>query len=237
MKGTSPSYGCVFPIYSWLRSTRHKRCDEKKPTCSQCVESGWKCDFLPVIPGSLAVRLDSGPLSDFEITSFEYFHSICIPEFSLYFELDYWGRIISHAVFTEECFRHAALSIGVLSRSHYIPSACQPEVAEEYALNQYNLAIRKLNAALDATTRGWELAILGSIVFIALEVLLKHDNKVMTHLQGAFGILQRHFNIERKECGLSALGRKADGSSDLDILVRALFQIREQMLMFDHGTR
>ncbi|KAH7235450.1 hypothetical protein BKA59DRAFT_278111 [Fusarium tricinctum] len=26
--------------------TRRKKCDEKKPACSRCVQAGWKCDFL-----------------------------------------------------------------------------------------------------------------------------------------------------------------------------------------------
>lgn len=56
-------------------------------------------------------------------------------------------------------------------------------------MKQYNMALRALNDALDGSTRSLELAILGSIVFIAFEVLWGEDTRVKVHMDGAFSIL------------------------------------------------
>lgn len=80
-------------------------------------------------------------------------------------------------------------------------------------MKQYNMALRALNDALDGSTRSLELAILGSIVFIAFEVLWGADMRVKVHMDGAFSILNSlteadlWYTRTYSQCLVSALKR------------------------------
>jgi hypothetical protein len=227
---------------------RRKKCDEVKPACSQCQDTGRKCDFLPlVVQRPLAPKLGCDPLCDIDVVSFEYFRDICAPEFALYFELALWERFVLEAC-TEPCIGHAALAIGALSRIHYRPSESS-SLAAEYSLKQYNMAIRQLNNHLDASTESWELAIMASIIFIVIEFLQGHDNQVRTLLHSAFALLRAHPDtvmrsdeqmnrgVRSEVAGVvspTALTRSTfEVNPKLDYLVRALHRIYEQASSFD----
>ena len=154
---------------SFLVRIRHKKCDETRPACFQCVSAGWKCDFPPVIttgPRQLrmshirSVSLVTDPLlhqlSSFlhigpiEVFHFEYFRHVCTKEFSLYFEAELHERVILRAAYAEPCIMHAVLAIGALTRDQNTAHKSQILYfqlgsASEYLTEQYNLAIRTLN--------------------------------------------------------------------------------------------
>ena len=118
-------------------------------------------------------------------------------EFSLYFELESWQSIIMHGVYTEPCMWHAALAIGALGRSRYLPNSAVPIDLTGYGWRQYTLAIQQLNNQIGTSAQGWELALLGSVVFVAIEMLLGQTNRVQVHLQGAGKILKTHTPSEK----------------------------------------
>jgi hypothetical protein len=81
-----------------LLRIRRKKCDEIKPACLQCVDTGRRCDFSSFTPQSLTgLKLGCGPLLDFEVLYFEYFRAVCVPEFSFYFQDALWGEILLQA--------------------------------------------------------------------------------------------------------------------------------------------
>lgn len=92
-------------------------------------------------------------------------------------------------------------------------------------MKQYNLGLRALNDALDGSTRSLELAILGSIVFIAFEVLWGADIRVKMHMDGAFSILDSLTRVN--------LWYKRTSSQ---CLVSALKRLEEQMSLFEALT-
>jgi hypothetical protein len=111
---------------------RHKKCNEEKPRCSQCLAAGWKCDFVSdasarvlevgITPLSSArLHLSATPLLDSERRHMEYFRSICARDVALFFELPIWETIMLQGVQAEPTLHHAALAIGALSRSRYHP--------------------------------------------------------------------------------------------------------------------
>jgi len=139
---------------------------------------------------------------------------------------------------------HAALAISALSKSRYFPNRIKDTIksSDEYAVKQYNQAIKELNCRLDSSTRSWELAILASIVFIAIEVFLGFDYKVQIHLRGAFAILKTQPDIvaypvlrqnsESASLVTEAWSRTSRSISNLDYLVDALFQLDRQVYSF-----
>lgn len=201
----------VYPVkrdsttYLSIRRTRHKKCDEVKPACSQCVNTGRKCDFLSLVrreppprslpcPGAFQYEqrqpYNIVPLRDVDILHFEYFRDVCSKEFSLFFEMPSWEAIFLQAVCTEPCIRHAALAIAALSRTHYQPGGeVQDALLIEYSTKQYIEAIRGLNCRLDNSPQSWELAMLGSILFMVIEVIRGHGYRLQMHLSAAQAIL------------------------------------------------
>lgn len=241
-----------------IHRIRHKKCDERLPSCSPCMSTGRKCDFQSLVsPASEAAteyqflhstNLKSNQLSTISLDAtdsshFSYFISICTKDFSLYFESPVWEGIILQAACTEPSIRHAALAIGAMSRNNYHSQSS--DQALEYSMRQYNLALRALNDTIDGSTRSWELAILGSVVFIAFEVLWGVDNRVRMHLGGALamlGSLSDNGVDERKyqndhSSGLAAGIKRCisiglGSTTDLGYLVSALSRLSGQVSSF-----
>lgn len=86
---------------------------------------------------------------------------------------------------------------------------------------QYNIALRTLNDALDGSMRSLELAILGSIVFIAFEVLWGADMRVKMHMNGALSILNILTKVDLWHTRTYS-----------QFLVGALKQLNEQLSLF-----
>lgn len=214
------------------------------------MSTGRKCDFQSQSshPTNLKIsQLSIIPLNARDASHFDYFINICIKEFSLYFESSAWESIILRAACTEPCIRHAALAIGAMSRNNYHSQSSK--LALEYAMKQYNLALRALNHVLDDSARSCELAILGSIAFIAFEVLWSVDTRVRMHLDGALamlGSLSENGADERKDqnddSSILAAERKyyrrigLGPDTDLGYLVSALSQLSGQVSSFEPCT-
>jgi Fungal specific transcription factor domain len=241
-----------------INRIRHKKCDERLPSCSPCISTARKCDFQSIAPETSGIiakhqfsdstnltinQLSIVSLNAIDSNPFSYFCNISAKEFSLYFESPVWESIILQAACTEPCIRHAALAIGATSRNNY--HSTSSETAIDYAMEQYNLALRALNDGLDESARSWELTVLGSIVFIAFEVLWGVDTRVDMHLDGALAMLERlsqngvgaRMLQDGDSSGLAA-GRKSYGrltlgsAIDLGHLVSALSQLCGQVSTF-----
>jgi hypothetical protein len=97
---------------------------------------------------------------------------------------------------------HSTLAIGALSLYNYYPSQnpspSNPKRTSntlfgsvpEYAFKQYNLAIQTLNARLGDSTNSWELAILGSILFVNIEVLQGYESRAKVIIESAMEMLR-----------------------------------------------
>lgn len=130
---------------------------------------------------------------------FEYFRVVCTKEFSLYLGTGLWETLVLRAALTERCILHAVLALGALSRN-IVPSrrngkpALSPGFSVDYSLKKYNLAIREMNSRLAASPSSWELAVLGSMVFIAIENLQGSYDTAQMHFRGALAVLESHGN-------------------------------------------
>ncbi|KAF3404710.1 hypothetical protein DPV78_002683 [Talaromyces pinophilus] len=205
---------------------RHKKCDERVPSCSPCKSTGRKCDFelltveIPLETNLKSNQLSLAPLNNaIDQAHFDYFVNVCTREFSLYFESPAWENIVLQAACTESCIRHSALALGAMSRHNYRHHLQLPQSSDlllEYSMMQYNMALRALNDTLDGSMRSLELAILGSIVFIAFEVLWGADTRVKVHMDGAFSILNSltgadvWYTRTYSQCLVSALKRLSE---------------------------
>ncbi|KAF2642301.1 hypothetical protein P280DRAFT_262845 [Massarina eburnea CBS 473.64] len=195
--------------------TRRKKCDEKKPSCSQCVANGWTCDFginlalqsLPnptSSPRTLPNHMTAS--SPFESYLYTYFQKTCAVEFSLIYDDPVWETSILRTAYHEPSVYHAGLAISALSLTHYGPSKIKiwPSLWSaaaspfDFALKQYNLAIQQLNRRLDGSPRSAWLAVFCSIVFMNVEFLQGRFVWLLKHLRGGFALARDLEGAEKK---------------------------------------
>lgn len=155
---------------------------------------------------SLTSTVSSGLPSHIVLTGpegglFDFFSVICAREFALFLDSTIWEDLIVRLVLFEPFAYHTALSIGALSKLHYLPMqhASSPLASMldwNYSMIQYSLAIETLNARLDHSSESAELAVLGSILFANVEFLSASDghpqpiNPIGVHVLGGQAVLQ-----------------------------------------------
>ncbi|CAH0056287.1 unnamed protein product [Clonostachys solani] len=182
---------------------RHKKCDESKPACLECISAGWKCDFAqpfpPATSGDIARLLPislvhnphhAQPPLNLDGLHMDYFRVVCAPEFSLYFEQPIWETLILQAATAEPSIYHAALAIGALGRSRYCPGTDLAGSATRYSLHQYGSAIRALQNRLETSSQSLELTVLASIVFVVVEIHLGLSSKAELHARAALALIR-----------------------------------------------
>jgi hypothetical protein len=117
------------------------------------IKAGWKCDFVLSSPSKAqqyvmtppirSLRYPSArPLLDGEHELMEYFQVVCAGEFSLFFELPAWGKIILQGTLAEPALHHAALAIGALTSSRYHPDIWQTLRGSAFSIRHYSMAIQ-----------------------------------------------------------------------------------------------
>ncbi|KAF7559805.1 hypothetical protein G7046_g4359 [Stylonectria norvegica] len=151
---------------------------------------------------------------------FEYFRVVCAKEISLYLGTGLWETLVLRAALTERCLLLGVLALGALSRN-FLPSgvygrlALVPGFPADYSLRQYTLAIRELNSRLAASPDSWELAVQGSMIFIAIESLQGNRSVAQMHLRGSLAVLRKYGGL-----GAGSSQSTADMAHVLDALSR-----------------
>ena len=178
-------------------------------------------------PWSLANEPGSDtPLQMMDVWNFEYFRVVYAKEFSLFLGTSVWETLVLRAALTERCILNAVLALGALSRNA-VPSsvrkkpALPPEFPIRYSLTKYNQAIQELNGRLAASPSSWELAVLGSLIFIVVESIQGNYDVAQMHLRGALAIL--------KSCELSSDG-SPQPRADLAHVLNAFSRLHGQSL-------
>lgn len=123
--------------------------------------------------------------------NFDYFRSVCTKDFSGYFQVSLWEKLVLKTAYEEPCISHAIVALGSLHRSQMYPSDIQQSASTtEYSMRYYHKAIVTLNQRLENCSMSWELAILSSLVFLTLELLVGQDVVALMHLKSGFKMLK-----------------------------------------------
>ena len=125
-----------------------------------------------------------------EMVHFDYFRAVCTEEFSGFFNATLWKQLVLRATYTEPYMLYAVIAIGALRRSQLDKSCPVPISIFQYSMQQYNKAVGTLRQKISAGFTNWKNAILGSLVFLAIEVLQGHELGALMHLQSAHAILK-----------------------------------------------
>jgi hypothetical protein len=143
-----------------------------------------------------------GHVCPHEVDYFEYFRTECTEEFSGFFNSILWKQLVLQAAHSEPFILQAVLAIGAFRRSQLIlpcsASKCDPNILE-YCMGKYTIASRELGQRIKTGTADWKLAVLGSLVFLAIEVLQGHESGALMHLGNGIAILQGQVSPSAKD--------------------------------------
>ncbi|KAL8672069.1 MAG: hypothetical protein Q9168_003464 [Polycauliona sp. 1 TL-2023] len=229
-------------------------CDEAKPWCLRCTDTGRKCDGYPPVPkpqrrtktpddnaaepGAL-IRKSSSPTfelfeDDVERRSFAFFTDRTSPEISGHFPLDFWERLIPLATFYEPALKHATIALaslheryGMADRSIWRPNN---DIAEGgFALQQYNKAIRCLiNPREGSRKPALDTSLVACVLFACFESLRGHHGSALSHIRSGTQIMTQMNDQER-----DSQQRLCVPLETLDVVFARLDQQQVQLL----GTR
>ncbi|KUJ06421.1 uncharacterized protein LY89DRAFT_603422 [Mollisia scopiformis] len=150
---------------------RHVKCGEERPSCDKCTSTGRTCDgydFTAEEPSSsrsssthsLVPTLGTSPSSsivanDREQRSFHFFRQTTVAHLSGCFSEDVWDNLVLQTSHHEPAIRHAIIALGSLHERYVTHAALinRQDALDDFALQQYNLAIRSLMEPLSRKKR------------------------------------------------------------------------------------
>ncbi|KAK0614696.1 hypothetical protein B0T14DRAFT_528910 [Immersiella caudata] len=198
--------------------TRKVKCDEAKPACFRCTNTGRRCEGYSDVsrtptppsgssPSSAVTALLAAPHlglfdSAAEKRSFQYFQSNACRLLGGSFHMSFWGREVIQAAIHHPSICHLVVAIGAAYETSEaaLDTRGDPELVE-FALQQCNRSIREL-AALAATqtqtqllaghqsSEGVYCLLTASILFIHFAHIRGHNTEAIQHTRSAIKLLQ-----------------------------------------------
>lgn len=194
----------------------------------------------PPLRNILAFRLEER-----DSMHFEYFRHVGVKEFGVYFAVDdggdgdgFWEKILFRAVQREPFVLHTVLALAAFGRERYHPSNFN-QAKETYPVTEYNTAIRLLNERLccfDDQVGGLELAVLGTNLFVAVEMFWSRVPRVEGLLKGMCDVLRGsertrdYFPMMGSEVGW--MDFRCEGNEELERLLGGLAAVARQIAWF-----
>lgn len=241
---------------------RHKKCDEKIPACTLCSITGRKCDFLSstptttttkssitsmyqrsipqIHPSSLLQPILAFQLQERDEPHFEYFKHVGVKEFGVYFSDNindndnFWETTLFQAIQHEPFVLHAVLALAAFGRERYHPLDQYPNKGDSYAVQEYNTSICSLNERIDFCVdgEGLELAVLGTHLFVAVEMFWSRVPRVEGLLGGMCEVLRGTKGYFPGEGESGWEGFRCGGNTGMERLLRGLAEVARQIAWF-----
>ncbi|WPG99354.1 Hypothetical protein R9X50_00216800 [Acrodontium crateriforme] len=215
---------------------RRVKCDETKPECGRCTSTGRKCDGYyipprknqasnfasPEISESSSLEISSPDkslglvhVSPNELQALEFFHNCTAPGLSLFFDSDFWTKLVLQMSFAEPAIKHAMVAAGWLhkrrefggSNSHPPPTFKLtadgwpvqvatptdkdwevPDHNDPFAISHYNKALSLLSTHLKRQDASVEVTLLACILFVGIEFLRGDSDPALKHFQAGMNI-------------------------------------------------
>ncbi|OGM50822.1 C6 zinc finger domain protein [Aspergillus bombycis] len=207
--GTRSRTGCI------TCKLRHVKCDETKPMCLRCQESGHKCEGYdnasqsqlrrrvkaiqnmsrrPLLSGDHRIVLR--PETREERRWADFFHAQTVVAFSGFFDSMLWSYLIPQISEGEPTIRHAMVAIGAIHARYQIaadPTVADHAFTDQFVLQQYNKAIRHLIDRMSTVdSQNWELTLATCCLFICLEILRGKKAEALDHIDAGLKMLYQH---------------------------------------------
>ena len=173
--------GCVTCKY------RHVRCDEQRPSCSQCVRSKRRCEGYP--PTASPTTALNSLVNDAERRAFLFFKTRTVYKIFGHHDAVEWLSILLHFGYTEEPIKHAIVAVASLhesiepiNKSVTLSRAQRTEAAYIMALKHYNDAIKHLREVALTVSAKPDVTMVLCLLFTCFEQLRSGDAACFIHL-------------------------------------------------------
>ncbi|KAL0936150.1 C6 zinc finger domain protein [Colletotrichum truncatum] len=169
--------------------TRKVKCDETKPACLRCSNTGRQCDGYPAPPRSelrpfrpKTIAMFPGVASQAEGRALQFFCEMAGPNLPGSIEPFFWTHIVLQFSRFEPAVRHSLVAISSLyedvTKAKVGPSSLKGQRLRDnsLALTHYNSAIRELMGL-----KNQEVVLLVCVLFICIELLQSNSEAALRH--------------------------------------------------------
>ncbi|KAI0164142.1 hypothetical protein GGR57DRAFT_276658 [Xylariaceae sp. FL1272] len=172
---------------------RKVKCDEGKPHCKRCTDTGRTCDGYAPSPGSSAIiwhrprHMFSNVDSISERRSLEFFCKVAAPALSGPLDPYFWTHLVMQFSHFEPAVRHSIIAVGSLYEQvnrDAVEETLEPD--HKFVLTHYNAAIRHLSSMEKES-----LVLLVCVLFICIEFLRGDRQAAIAHGNHGASILKR----------------------------------------------
>lgn len=171
---------------------RKVKCDETKPHCARCTDTGRRCDgYLskPRVVLSLHEerRLTSSGSHGREARAFDFFRNVAGPALSGEFDAYFWTNMVLQMSHREPAVRHAVVALSSLYEQFQGMNKSPLLASTDYfAVRHYNSAIKELLSSRDDA-----VVLLVCALFICVEFLQGNQDSAIEHCRNGILILNR----------------------------------------------
>ena len=188
------------------------KCDERKPECLKCTETGRKCDGYAageivkskgrqvrntrdasdVFGNTLSFN---PPGNDQERRYLHYFHTHAASDLAGYFDSNFWNHLILQVSHSEPAVQHGLIALSSIHetlQAGALRGVGLDRVApsQRFTLQQYNKALSHLGKNLSQKGKqSIEVTLISCILFICLELLRGNYESAVAHLQSGLNIM------------------------------------------------
>ena len=198
------------------------KCDAGWPACNRCISTGRICDGYGIWGGGgnayqdrvkkpQIITLSKPTLQCMPISLgaanfkpqgqgyLEWFFRRSVLKLPCIFGSSFWDTVILQASSGEQAILHATLALGAAHKNEIFRKPGPrtkhdaPDKHEQYALNQYTMAISTLTPHLVAKNQeSFRITLITCLVFVCLEFLLGNWNTGFLHLQKGLKLLEHY---------------------------------------------
>ncbi|GKT56056.1 C6 zinc finger domain protein [Colletotrichum tofieldiae] len=170
---------------------RRVKCDEARPACNRCVNTGRKCDgYVTPATGAYSwaqlLRVQPPPTQtapDTELRALAFFRRDVAPRLAGPLDSYFWTHLVPQISKQEPAAKHAALAISSLYE-RFNEGLDRPSEKNAFAVAHYNEAIKHLR-----TTSNQETVLFVCILFVCIEMLRGECQGAIDHCRHGTNIL------------------------------------------------
>ncbi|KAI1152465.1 hypothetical protein F4825DRAFT_461816 [Nemania diffusa] len=222
---------------------RHLKCDETKPYCRRCSETGMACDGYPtgVLKNQMTIALIAPPIAAYAIPfripgsqqDRRLLHYYCVQgaeDLSGHLKSEFWTRLVLQHSYNNISVRQAVVALSC-AHQNYTTTNNSGNLTPPDAMVHYSKAMRSLRKYMSAgiDDKGEVSAmvpLICSVLFSCFENTQGNTEAASRHLSSGIAILARY----KEGVSLIPDSRKPE---HLDLLEQTLTRLDLQASMFD----
>ncbi|KAL4971842.1 hypothetical protein BDW66DRAFT_155288 [Aspergillus desertorum] len=213
---------------------RRVKCDEQRPSCRKCVDSGRTCDGYgiwsspPARVPAQQLLYPPRTLPGLDVSEKQYidrYRNLLTKKLAEPFGSYFWNSVVLQLSLSEAAVLHATIA---LTSAHELLMQ-SPSFNEPFLLRQYNHAIQ----CLTYKNTSLRVAIVSCVLFLCIEIIRGNPISMQAHFDSGIKLLRQ---LQDSNCNSTVLVRHNPEGFD-DHLVDVFAKLNLQFLMLGHASQ